>query len=218
MSRQARRRRARRRTPPRCTIEPRTPATRPSSPSTPVRSSRRTGFFSIKAADGTLATGIPLSFRIEQFQFPVDAEIHGRTATLRPSLDPSRAVYRPVALPFEDQAPWKTPYDREVAAFSRLRDTVMTGTAIGTTIGLVGGGVIGCIAGATVGAVVTGVLAELFGAGPLAGCLAGAALGAGIGAIGGALVVTGPIIIAAGIQYLITTNEPFVPPREPSGK
>ena len=174
------------------------------------------GMFKIKAANGTVLAGLPLSMRVDQFEFPIEAAINGHDATLTPKLDVAHAVYKPIALPFEDQAPWKTPYDREVAAFTRLKDTVATGAAIGVLTGTIGGGVIGCGLGALVGTAVTGVLLALFGAGPLAGCLAGAAIGVPLGAIVGAILVTAPVAIGAGIQYLTTTNSPFERPKYPA--
>ncbi|MGY2060906.1 hypothetical protein ACW9HQ_39070, partial [Nocardia gipuzkoensis] len=71
------------------------------------------GVFRIKAADGTTVAGAELNFRVDDFIFPIEAEIKDRTATLTPKFDTRHAVYRPVALPYEDVAPWKTPYDRE---------------------------------------------------------------------------------------------------------
>ncbi|MGV9823825.1 hypothetical protein ACWDTH_35400, partial [Nocardia xishanensis] len=68
------------------------------------------GVFKIKAADGTVLAGTELSFRVDDFVFPIAAEIRDRTATLTPQFDLAHAVYKPVALPFENQAPWKSEY------------------------------------------------------------------------------------------------------------
>ncbi|MGH8883355.1 MAG: hypothetical protein ACRD0P_39450, partial [Stackebrandtia sp.] len=88
------------------------------------------GKLAIKAADGTVMAGTPLQFRVDDFVFPIAADIHGDTATLTPEADTSKAVYQPVALPYEDQAQWKSDYDREKDAFSRMKDTIsMAGTA-----------------------------------------------------------------------------------------
>jgi hypothetical protein len=170
------------------------------------------GIFKIKAVNGTVLAGTPLSFRVDQFLFPVEAKITGHTAVLKPVMDVQHATYKPVALPFEDQAPWKTPYDREVAAFTRLKDTVATGATIGTMTGLIGGGVLGCIAGAALGAVATGIVLTLFGAGPVAGCIVSAGVFSVVGALAGAILITAPVAIAALAQYFITTNQPFVAP------
>ena len=170
------------------------------------------GIFRIKAANGTTVAGTELKFRVDDFEFPIAADISGRTATLTPQFDLAHAVYKPVALPFEDSAPWKSPYEREVAAFTRLKDTVATGATIGTAVGGIGGAVIGCIAGAALGAVATGVLALLFGLGPLGGCVAGAAAVGFLGVLAGQILVTAPVAIGALIQYFATINEPFNPP------
>ncbi|MFE3258661.1 hypothetical protein ACFXPS_01635 [Nocardia sp. NPDC059091] len=169
------------------------------------------GIFKIKAANGTVLGGSELSFRVDDFVFPIAADIKGRTATLTPQFDEAHAVYKPVALPYEDQAPWKTPYDREQAAWGRMRDTISVGAAIGTLVGGLGGAGLGCLAGAALGATLTGALALLFGAGPLAGCVAGAAAVGFLGTIAGQLFVTAPVAIAAAIQYFTTINQPFTP-------
>ncbi|TSD99947.1 hypothetical protein FOS14_08930 [Skermania sp. ID1734] len=173
------------------------------------------GQFQIRSAKGDVLAGIPLQFNIGDVALPIDAVISGNTARLTPSLDPARAAYHPVALPFQDSAPWKTPYDREQAAFTRMAQTITAGAAGGTVAGAVGGGVIGCLLGGVTGAVATAPLATMFGAGPLAGCLVGATALAPIGAIGGALVVGGPVAIAALIQYQDTINAPFKPAPAP---
>ncbi|WP_067824316.1 hypothetical protein [Nocardia inohanensis] len=170
------------------------------------------GVFKIKAADGTTVAGTELNFRVDDFVFPITAELSGRTATLTPRLDVAHATYQPVALPFEDKAPWKNEYDREVAAWSRLGTTISLGASIATLVGGIGGGLIGCAAGAVLGAVATGVLATLFGLGPLGGCIAGAAAVGFIGTLAGQIFITAPIAIAAAIQYFTTINQPFNAP------
>ncbi|MCM6778488.1 hypothetical protein NDR87_33885, partial [Nocardia sp. CDC159] len=70
------------------------------------------GVFKIKAANGAVLAGTDLKFRVDDFEFPIAAEISDRKATLTPQFDMEHAVYKPVALPFEESAPWKTPYDR----------------------------------------------------------------------------------------------------------
>ncbi|MFE2995372.1 hypothetical protein ACFXG4_10225 [Nocardia sp. NPDC059246] len=158
------------------------------------------GRFEIKAANGQVLAGIPLSFSIDGVDYPIEAAIDGHTATLTP-----------VAMPYQDEAPWRTRYEREQAAFQRASLQITTSAAGGAAVGTAIGGVIGCVGGAVVGGVVTGILAALFGAGPLAGCLAGIAIGAGIGAFAGALLVTAPVAVASLIQYFTTVNEPFTP-------
>lgn len=169
------------------------------------------GALKIKAGDGTVLAGTELAFRVDDFVFPIAAEVTDRTATLTPEFDMAHAVYKPVALPYEDQAPWKTQYDREQAAWSRMTTTISTGATIGTLVGGIGGAALGCLAGATAGLALTGALATLFGAGPLAGCIAGAAAVGFLGTIAGQLFVTAPVAIGAAIQYFTTINQPFTP-------
>ncbi|WP_327117945.1 hypothetical protein OHB12_09000 [Nocardia sp. NBC_01730] len=167
------------------------------------------GQFQIRSNTGEILAGVPLEFNIDDIAFPIDADIEGNTARLTPAVDRERAHYNPVALPFEDTAPWKTPYDREVAAWTRLTSTITTSSIIGAVVGAVGVGAIGCLLGGAAGTALTGPLATLFGAGPLAGCLIGAAALAPIGVLAGAIFVGAPVSIAAFIQYQTTITAPF---------
>ncbi|MEC3917272.1 hypothetical protein [Nocardia sp. CDC160] len=169
------------------------------------------GVFKIAAADGTVLAGTELSFRVDDFVFPITAQVTDRTATLSPRFDEAHAVYQPVALPFEDQAPWKTQYDREQAAWNRLRDTISMGATVGTLVGGLGGAAVGCVVGAGVGLVATGALATLFGLGPLGGCVLGASTVGFLGTLAGQLFVTAPVAIAAAVQYFTTINQPLTP-------
>ncbi|SUE28902.1 Uncharacterised protein [Nocardia farcinica] len=143
-----------------------------------------------------------LEFTYDDIAFPSE----GDTARLISVVSMDRARYSAAALPFEDSSPWEAPYDREVAAWTRMTSTISMASTVSAVIGGVGSGVIGCLLGGIAGTALTGPLATLFGAGPLAGC--GAAL-APIGAIVGALVIGAPVAIAAFIQYSNTVNAPF---------
>ncbi|PXX63205.1 hypothetical protein DFR70_106265 [Nocardia tenerifensis] len=171
----------------------------------------------IKAADGTTVAGTALKFRLDDFELPIAADIAGHTATLTPQLDPARAVYKPVALPYEDKAPWKTEYDREQAAWSRLTSTISMGATIGTLVGGLGGAAVGCVLGGALGGtIVGGTIVGLFGpfvGGIIAGCLGGAAAIGALGVVAGQIFVTAPVAIAAAIQYFTTINQPFNPPK-----
>ncbi|WP_433560977.1 hypothetical protein ACQP1O_25440 [Nocardia sp. CA-151230] len=170
------------------------------------------GMFTIRAADGTVLTGAQLSFRVDDFVFPITAEIHDRTATLTPQFDQAHAVYQPVSLPYEDQAGFKSQFEREQYAWNRLRDTVGMGATVGTFVGGIGGAALGCLVGAGVAGVATAPVLALFGAGPLAGCIGGAAAVGFLGTLAGQLLVTAPVAIAAAVQYFTTINAPFTPP------
>ncbi|MEC3913951.1 hypothetical protein [Nocardia sp. CDC160] len=172
------------------------------------------GNFEIKAANGNVVAGMPLKFRVDDFEFPIAAEIADHTATLTPQYDMDHATYAPVAkdvaLPYEDQAPWKSDYDREQAAWNRMKDTISLGATIATLVGGLGAAAVGCVLGFGVGALSTGVLATLFGAGPIIGCLVGAGAVGFLGTIAGQLFITAPVAIAAAIQYFTTINQPHV--------
>ncbi|QIS08129.1 hypothetical protein [Nocardia arthritidis] len=174
------------------------------------------GVFEIKSANGTVMAGTPLTFRVNDFEFPIAANISGNTATLTPQYDMAHATYKPVALPFEDVAPWKTPYDREQAAWNRMKDEISLAATVATVVGTVGGAAVGCVLGGIVGATVAAAtIVGLFGPfipAALVGCIGGAATAAPLGGIAANIVITAPVAIAAAAQYFTTINQPFVPP------
>ncbi|MEV4128093.1 hypothetical protein [Nocardia sp. NPDC049707] len=174
------------------------------------------GIFKIKSVGGTTLAGMPLTFRVDDFEFPIAADIADRTATLTPQFDMAHASYKPVALPFEDKAPWKTDYDREQAAWSRMTSTISMGATIGTLVGGIGGGAVGCVLGGIAGATIAaGTIAGLFGPfipAAAVGCLVGIAAVGALGTIAGQLLVTGPVAIGAAIQYFATISAPPVAP------
>ncbi|MGV9674605.1 hypothetical protein ACWDSJ_04950 [Nocardia sp. NPDC003482] len=173
------------------------------------------GVFKIKAADGTTVAGAELGFRVDDFVFPIAAEIHDHTAVLTPRFDTEHAVYKPVALPYEDVAPWKTPYDRELAAWNRLTSTISAGATIGTLVGGIAGGAVGCVLGGIAGATVaSAAIVGLFGAfipAAAIGCLGGIIAVGALGTLAGQLLVTAPVAILAAVQYFTTINQPFTP-------
>ncbi|MEV5651423.1 hypothetical protein AB0L57_24505 [Nocardia sp. NPDC052254] len=171
------------------------------------------GVFTVRAADGTTLAGTDLSFRVDDFVFPIDADIAGRTATLTPRFDLAHATYRPVALPYDDTAPWKTPYDREQAAWTRMSSTIMTGASLGTLIGGLGGAAAGCVLGGIAGATVAAAtIVGMFGPfipAAAVGCLGGVVAVGALGTVAGQLLVTAPAAVMAAVQYFTTVNAPF---------
>ncbi|NKY41907.1 hypothetical protein [Nocardia cerradoensis] len=161
---------------------------------------------------GPVLAGAELSFRVDDFVFPIAADIHGNRAVLTPQFDVRHAVYRPVALPFENQAPWKNEYDREQAAWSRLSSTILTGATIGTLVGGLGGAAVGCVLGGIAGATVAAAaIIGLFGGflpAAAIGCLGGIVAIGALGTAAGQLFVTAPIAIMAAVQYFTTVNQP----------
>lgn len=171
------------------------------------------GVFKIKAADGTTVAGTELSFRVDEFVFPIAAEISGRTATLTPKFDLAHATYKPVALPYESQAPWKSEYDREVAAWSRMTGTISLGASIATLVGGLGGAAVGCVLGGILSAtVIMATIVGLFGPflpAAAVGCIAGALVAGPVGTLAGQIFITAPIAIMAAAQYFTTINSPM---------
>ncbi|MFB7875747.1 hypothetical protein ACFC06_10880 [Nocardia sp. NPDC056064] len=174
------------------------------------------GAFKVLAADGTTVAATPLHFRLDDFEFPIAAEISGRSATLTPELDMTKAIYKPVALPFEDKAPWKSEYDREQAAWSRMTSTISLGAAIGALVGGLGGAAVGCVLGGVVGATVaSATIIGLFGPfipAAAVGCLGGILAVGSLGALAGQVLIAAPVAVGAAIQYFTTINAPFTPP------
>ncbi|HLS78033.1 MAG TPA: hypothetical protein VK083_14725 [Nocardia sp.] len=170
----------------------------------------------IKAADGTTLAGTPLRFRIDEFEFPIAAEVTDRTAVLTPQISVDKAVYKPVALPHEDKAPWKSEYEREVAAWTRLTSTISMGATIGTLVGGLTGAAAGCVLGGIAGATVaSATIVGLFGPfvpAAAIGCIGGILAVGALGTLAGQILVTAPVAIGAAIQYLTTVNQPFTPP------
>jgi hypothetical protein len=173
------------------------------------------GVFKIKAANGTTLAGTDLKFRVDDFEFPIAADIADRTATLTPQFDAAHAVYKPVDLPYQNTAPWKTPYDREQAAWNRMKDIISTGATIGTLVGGLSGGAVGCVLGGIAGATVAAAtIVGLFGAfipAAAIGCLGGIIAVGALGTLAGQLLVTAPAAVLAAIQYFTTINAPFTP-------
>ncbi|MET8651038.1 hypothetical protein [Nocardia aurea] len=170
------------------------------------------GTFTIRATDGTALAGTELAFRVDDFVFPIAADIAGDTATLTPRFDLTHATYRPVALPYEDKAPWKNDYEREQAAWSRLTSTISMGATIGTLTGGLAGAAVGCVLGGIAGATVAAAaIVGLFGSfipAAAVGCLGGIVAVGALGTVAGQLLVTGPVAILAAAQYFTTINSP----------
>ncbi|MBF6229101.1 hypothetical protein IU470_28915 [Nocardia abscessus] len=171
------------------------------------------GVFRIESAGGKLLAGTELRFRVDDFVFPIHADISASTATLTPRLDPGLASYQPVALPFEDQAGWRTPYEREQAAWARMASTIGLGISIGALVGGIGGAAVGCVLGGLAGATVAAAtIVGLFGPflpAAALGCLGGAMAAGALGTIAGQLLVSAPVALAAVTQYFATIYSPM---------
>ncbi|MRH85974.1 hypothetical protein GFY24_00580 [Nocardia sp. SYP-A9097] len=173
------------------------------------------GVFKIKAANGTTVAGTELNFRVDDYVFPIAAQISDHTATLTPEFVADKAVYKPINLPYENQAPFKSEYDREQAAWKRMTDTISMGATIATLVGGMGGAAVGCLIGGATAGAVTGTLTLMFGAlgGAAVGCIVGMSVMGFMGTLAGQLFVTAPVAIMAAYNYFTTINQPFVAPK-----
>lgn len=173
----------------------------------------RDGVLILEAPDHTVLASAELSFRIDDFTFPIDTTVLNRTVTLTPVLDREHATYTPVALPFEDSAGFTTPYQRENAAWNRLSSTIAMGFSLGTTLGGIGGAAVGCVLGGITGATVAAAtIAGLFGPflpAAAVGCLGGIVAMGALGAVAGQVLITAPVAILAAVQYVTTINAPM---------
>ncbi|MGV9713029.1 glycine zipper family protein [Gordonia sp. NPDC003424] len=150
---------------------------------------------------------MPLAYRKEYRQFPIDAHTAGTTATLTPSRDLARstAVDRGVVDSLRVKAATivgpQTRQQRDDQALARFNQQLSTGLTIssivGTAIGAIVGGILGCVI-----ATATTVI----------GCvLGGFVLGASVGGIIGLMLGGGGSLVGAAIQYFQTINSPFRP-------
>ncbi|MCP9623886.1 hypothetical protein FOH10_21040 [Nocardia otitidiscaviarum] len=159
------------------------------------------GQFAVRDNAGNIVTAFPLSYTLNDLQYPIDAAVDGLRATLTPSKDAADA--RPVGMvkPVVKQEA----FDDAVSAAATQFGII---TSIGTLVGTIVGGGAGCAIGG-IGGLVLGIpVLDLGGATGIAGCLAGAAIGIPLGAAAG-LVLTGvPAAIIVGIGFHNRINAP----------
>lgn len=164
------------------------------------------GTLTIKDHFGNKRFSMPLTYRKDYREYPIDARVNGTTATLIPSKLVSRSVAVDASAvdPIRHQAAApETRQERDDQALDRFNAQLNAGltisTIIGIAIGLVVGAVVGCVLGAFAA---LGI-----------GCLPGIPIGATIGGILGTVIGGGGTLIVAAFQYFQTINSPFVPPQ-----
>ncbi|WP_063064621.1 hypothetical protein [Nocardia violaceofusca] len=156
--------------------------------------------FEILDDNGNLVAGLPLTYKLDQKDWPIAAQVDGRTAVLTPSRNPADAV--------ASTTPDLTPVDAQSDfndAIGVAANQIGLATGVGVLVGTAAGLGIGCVAGALVGAA---LMPPIFFAGAPGGCLAGAAAGAALGAAAGTVILGGPVAIASAIQFFNTINKP----------
>ncbi|MFF3574556.1 hypothetical protein ACFYXQ_43090 [Nocardia jiangxiensis] len=174
---------------------------------------------------GGEVAAIPLTYRMNNLDHPINAAVTGRTVVLTPNTTPAAATPAPDVSPASVvpvdgalkhvAATYPSADKRSSDALGTLVQQLTVGSMLSGMLGTVVGAGIGCIAGLVVGAAATTPVAWLLGVGPIAGCVGGAVLFAPIAGIGGTLLVGGPIAVGALFQYFQTMNAPIVPPASP---
>ncbi|MBL1079046.1 hypothetical protein JK358_32050 [Nocardia sp. 2] len=159
------------------------------------------GQFQVRDNLGNVVVGFPLSYTLDDLEYPIQASIQGLRAVLTPSKNIADA--RPSGL--LHNVTKQDAFDDAVSAAATQFGII---TAIGTLVGTIVGGAAGCTLGFIGGAVIGLPILDLGGATGIAGCLAGAAIGIPLGAAAG-LVLTGvPAAIIVGIGFFNRINAP----------
>ena len=170
--------------------------------------------FQVLDAAGNLVAGFPLTYSMDGKEWPVAAQIDGRSATLTPNTDPA------IATPLEDAALSLQPIALDVqspeftAAIVNFGTEVALGIGMGSLIGTAIGAGIGCIAGGALIGTAVGVptIGTLAVPGFLGGCLVTGAAAGAIGAVAGTIIVGGPVAVASALQFYDAFNAPVAEP------
>ncbi|GAB2554526.1 hypothetical protein GCM10027167_72010 [Nocardia heshunensis] len=165
---------------------------------------------------------VPLSYRVDDTAYPIEARIDGDTATLTPDTADGQPV--PSAQSVNegetisvDQAASQvaesfSPRDNQALGVFAQREAIAA--AVSAVVGAVVGAGVGCLVGAAVGGTVTSPAMALllpFVGGIVAGCVVGAATLGAAGSTLGLVGLGGPITLFAAIQYFSTILAPCPP-------
>jgi hypothetical protein len=175
-------------------------------------------------AQGAVVDSIPLTYRKDNTQFPIKADVVDHQVTLTPQTTGGIASPNPISAnvlsnlkPVDKVDPKSisesfTPRDQqELSAFgSRATISSLVGAVIGALIGVT----TGCIAGGLLGTAIGGTVVALLGGlpGALVGCIAGIAIVGSVGSLLGTLLVGGPLVLWAAYQYFSTITSPCITP------
>ncbi len=164
---------------------------------------------SIRDLSGTELFRMPLNYRMESRQFPIDAQKSGNKVTLTPSRDIKRST--PVAatevqklrdVARRNVAAPQTRQERDDQALQRFQSQLSAGMTVSSLVGTVIGGIVGGVVGCLGGLAFLGI-----------GCPVAIPFGTAAGALAGLALGGGGTLIGAGIHYFQTINSPFTPPR-----
>jgi hypothetical protein len=149
---------------------------------------------------GKVVAALPLTIRVGDAVYPIDADLDGRTVTLTPQVPAGVAS----SLKSVAQDGFDTQEERDDSALADFNSYLGYAT-------LIGGLIFGVIFGAVGLAVGCGLFAVTVIGTPV-GCLGGLLAGFAAGGLAGTIFVGGAALVILGIQYLVTINTPFVPP------
>ncbi|WP_040536783.1 hypothetical protein [Gordonia namibiensis] len=173
--------------------------------------STENGTLTIRDFGGAEVFRMPLAYRMEDRQFPIDARQAGNKVTLIPSRNNARSVAVNAAevKTLRDSARHQvaaptTRQERDDQALTRFQQQLSVGTSVSSLVGTI------------IGAIVGGALAcfVLFVVAPVVGCLVGVAPAAAVGGLVGLALGGGGTLIGAGLQYFQTINSPFKAPKK----
>lgn len=145
----------------------------------------------LRDRNGHNVESIPLTLAVDDFTHPVNADVHGRSATLTVNTSPLATRFQPVRHNVDLQA-----------AVAGVKDNIGLTASVGGFLGAATGLVGGCLLGAVAAGVVSAPVALLFGAGPLAGCIGGAILLGSAASLGGTAI--------GGLGSAIANAQPFI--------
>lgn len=176
-----------------------------------AKASTDNGTLTIRDFSGKELFRMPLAYRLEDRQFPIDARQAGNKVTLIPSRDAARSVKVDAAeveqlrgIARHRVAAPETRQERDDQALARFQQQLQTGMTVSSLVGMILGGIVGGIIGGMVTLAAT----------PLVSVLVGIPIGASAGAIVGLALGGGGTLIGAAIHYFQTINSPFVPPKK----
>jgi hypothetical protein len=158
--------------------------------------------FQVLDGGGRLVAGMPLTYLKDGMEWPIAAQIDGKTATFTPSTNPADArpasMLQPVSAKDIGGVDFNTALNTAATQFELA-------TAVGTLLGTIVGAGLGCVAGAIIGAP---LVVPTFFVGPIGLCLAGAGVGIALGAAAGMIVFGVPVGIASAIQFYNSVYAP----------
>ncbi|MCX4094770.1 hypothetical protein [Nocardia sp. alder85J] len=176
------------------------------------------GTLVVRDTAGNFQDSLPLSYRTDDREYPIAAEIAEHTVRLTPSRTDAHVVADPItpaAIAHGQDitsagAVSESFTPRDLTALVAYAQRVGIASVAGAAIGALVGGTLGCVAGAAVGSVSAAVTTLLGGVlpGAVVGCIAGVATVGTVGTLLGNALVLGPVVLWSSYQYFSTILAP----------